>query len=68
MGDWQKYLQQGEQSHLFVHLSQNMWRALPNEHLWTKTISKRLLQLMHAGVVKSESMDNDNSVVLVQRI
>ena len=32
------------------------------------TISKRLLQLMDAGVVKSEGMDDNNSVTLGQRI
>ena len=42
--------------------------GLPSEHLWTETISKRLLQLMDAGVVESKSMDDNNSVFLVQRI
>ena len=42
--------------------------GLPSEHLRAETISKRLLQLMDAGVVESESMDDNNSVFLVQRI
>ena len=49
------------------HLINNMV-GLPSEHLWTETISKRLLQLMDAGVVESKSMDDNNSVFLVQRI
>ena len=58
----------GKNSVTFLfHLINNMV-GLPSEHLWTETISKRLLQLMDAGVVESKSMDDNNSVFLVQRI
>ena len=68
MGGWQKYLQQGKNSVTFLFHLINDMVGLPSEHLWTETISKRLLQLMDAGVVESESMDDNNSVFLVQRI
>ena len=58
----------GKNSVTFLfHLINNMV-GLPSEHLWTETISKRLFQLMDAGVVESKSMDDNNSVFLVQRI
>ena len=71
MGGWQKYLQKKreKQSHIPAgFLYSTIWWVLPNEHLWAEAISKRLLQLMDAGVVKPESMDDNNSVFLVQRI
>ena len=58
----------GKNSVTFLFHLINDMVGLPSEHLWTETISKRLLQLMDAGVVKSESMDDNNSVILVQRI
>ena len=58
----------GKNSVTFLFHLINDMVGLPSEHLWTETISKRLLQLMDAGVVESESMDDNNSVFLVQRI
>ena len=58
----------GKNSVTFLFHLINDMGGLPSEHLWTETISKRLLQLMDAGVVESESMDDNNSVFLVQRI
>ena len=58
----------GKNSVTFLfHLTNDMV-GLPSEHLWTETISNRLLQLMDAGIVESKSMDDNNSVFLVQRI
>ena len=58
----------GKNSVTFLFHLINDMVGLPSEHLWTETISKRLLQLMDAGVVESKSMDDNNSVFLVQRI
>ena len=58
----------GKNSVTFLFHLINDMVGLPSEHLWTETISKRLLQLMDAGVVESKSMNDNNSVFLVQRI
>ena len=69
MGGWQKYLQaERTASHHFLVQRVNNLGILPGQHLWAEAISERLLQFLNSGVVEPESMDDNNLVILVQRV